>query len=185
MVLSTYISFPNKLSHFSSALPLIVHKSFATADGSIWPHPISRRSSTHIGNQLFYSAGSLCPPCKISSFTEAPFYLFGTFSEIFDGGTICSLIPWHGVSPHVLESWSFPLHWGAASPAVLLDVLQSLQRKKWKRRKSCLLPPAPGAAASTTRSWTCAPRAPFCPTGSCCLKNLKELSYTFLIFTLH
>ena len=32
--------------------------------------------------ELFYSAGSLCPPYEISSFTEAPFYLFGTFSEI-------------------------------------------------------------------------------------------------------
>ena len=32
--------------------------------------------------ELFYSAGSLCPPCKISSFTEAPFYLFSDIFEI-------------------------------------------------------------------------------------------------------
>ena len=49
-------------------------------------------------------------------------------------------------------------------------------RDKMKKEKNP--PPAPASAASTTRSWACAPRAPFCPTGSCCLENLKKSCHT-------
>ena len=68
--------------------------------------------------ELFYSSGSLCPPCKISFFTEAPFYLFGTFSEILTNFVVSIIFDfflfkiWVIPVPILPFSWLAGLKWG-------------------------------------------------------------------------